>query len=96
MAPKGGAPNGGGPNGGGPKFRAFFPSPATVFILFSLFWSFSWNFGGVQSTGALKCARLEFSGCRVRAPAARSGGREREKKSENLGGPAEGGPAERP
>ena len=31
MAPKGGAPN-----GGGPKFCAFFPSPATVFILFSL------------------------------------------------------------
>ena len=27
---------------------------------------FSWNFGGVGSAGALKCARLEFSGCRVK------------------------------
>ena len=47
-APKGGAPKGGAPKGGGPKFRAFFPSPATVFYSFlPLFWSFSWNFGGV-------------------------------------------------
>ena len=51
---KGGAPKGWGPErvgprkGGGPKFRAFFPSPATVFYsFFPLFWSFSWNFGGV-------------------------------------------------
>ena len=50
-----------------PKFRVFFPSPAT-------FPFFHWNFGGVRSAGALKCARLEFSGCRVRAPVARSGG----------------------
>ena len=42
-----------------PKFRSFFPSPATVFILFSLScWSFSLNFGGVLKTGTLKCARL--------------------------------------
>ena len=34
---KGGGPNGGGPNVWGPKIsRFFFPSPATVFILFSL------------------------------------------------------------
>ena len=26
---------------------------------------FSWKFGGVWSAGTLKCARLEFSGCRV-------------------------------
>ena len=52
---------------GNPKFRAFFPFPATVFILFSLScWSFSWNFGGVWSAGTLKCARLEFSGCCVK------------------------------
>ena len=31
-----------------PKFRSFFPSPATIFILFSLScWSFALNFGGV-------------------------------------------------
>ena len=46
--PKGGAPNlekvergaqkGGAPKGGGPKFRAFFPSSATIFILLSLSW----------------------------------------------------------
>ena len=30
-----GAPKGGAPNCGGPKFRAFFPSPATIFILSS-------------------------------------------------------------
>ena len=45
-APKGGAPKGGAPKGGAPKggaqtvgaqnFALFFPSPATVFILFSL------------------------------------------------------------
>ena len=45
----------------GPKFRAFFPSPTTSFRSFSLsLCVFSWNFGGVA--GAVKCARLEFSG----------------------------------
>ena len=32
---------------GGPKFRAFFPSPATIFTLFVSLGVFSWNFGGV-------------------------------------------------
>ena len=51
-ASKGGGPEGGGPEGegrrvGGPKFRAFFPSPALIFILFlslsgSLFVEFWW------------------------------------------------------
>ena len=35
-APKGGAPKGGTPKGGAQNFALFLPSPATVFILFSL------------------------------------------------------------
>ena len=53
-APKGGAPKGGAKGKGGGRmvgaqnFALFFPSPATVFHSFlPLFWSFSWNFGGV-------------------------------------------------
>ena len=68
---KSGGPKGGGPEGWGARnFALFFPSPATKFVLFfPLLVVLSWNFGGVQSAGTLKCARLEFSGCRVRAPA---------------------------
>ena len=44
--------------GGGPNFRAFFPSPATIFVLSLSQGVFSWNFGGVRSAGGLKCARL--------------------------------------
>ena len=87
-ATKGGAPRGGGRRRvgpqrvgprrvGGPKFRAFFSLSRHNFLsFFSLLGVFSWNFGGVfeAQAGALKCARLEFSGCRVRAPAGRSGG----------------------
>ena len=50
-----------------PKFRSFFSSPATVFFLSSLSWG---SFRGILvvflKAGTLKCARLEFSGCRVK------------------------------
>ena len=73
---KNGAPKGGGPKGGGPKISRFFCSlpPEISFFLLSL-GVFSWNFGGVLKTGTLKCARLEFSGCRVkpRRPRSRRG-----------------------
>ena len=75
------------------SFLFFFPSLLVFFVEF--WWCLKHR---------LKCARLEFSGCRVRAPAARfpredtqrdteraKRWREREKKSEILGGPAEGG-----
>ena len=53
------------PKGGSPKFRAVQPSPTTSFALFASLWVSFVNFGGVEA-GAVKCARLEFSGCRVR------------------------------
>ena len=60
---------------GSPKFRAFFSLSCRKISFFSyLSGVFSWNFGGVLKTKTLKCARVEFSGCRVRAPEARSGG----------------------
>ena len=63
---KGGAPKGGAPKGGGPKFRVFFSSPAPIFALFVSLWVSSRGMLVVFSkAGALKCARLEFSGCRV-------------------------------
>ena len=59
--PKGGAPKGGAPKG------AFFPSPAPIFALFVSLWGSSRGFLVVfGSAGAVKCARLEFSGCRVK------------------------------
>ena len=62
---RGGGTQGWGPEGWGPKISRFFPSPATIFFLSSLSWA---------SRGrVLQCARLEFSGCRVRTAAARSG-----------------------
>ena len=39
---------------------AFFSSPTTIFSLSSL------SLGSFKSAGALKCARFEFSGCRVK------------------------------
>ena len=68
-------PEGWGPEGwGAQNFALFFPLPPP-FRSFCVYPGVcSWNFGGVGSAGTLKCARLEFSGCRVRAPAARSGG----------------------
>ena len=45
----------------------FFPLQPQFFFLSSLFWGvFSWNDGGVLKRGALRCALLEFSGCRVK------------------------------
>ena len=49
------------PEGGVAKIsRFFFSSPTIIFILVS------WNFSGVMKAGTLKCARLEYSGCRVK------------------------------
>ena len=69
-APKGGAPKGGGPERWGSKISCFFSLSRHCFHSFFLSFGLSWNFGGVRSVRALECARLEFSGCRVRAPAA--------------------------
>ena len=69
-----GPPKGGGGGGGGPKISLFFPSPPQYSFFYLSFGVLSLNFGGVLEAGTLKCARLEFSGCRVRTPAARSGG----------------------
>ena len=51
-----------------PKFRAVFPSPATICILPSLSWEvFSLNFGGVFEGGTLKqMCTFGLSGCRVK------------------------------
>ena len=58
---------------GGPKFRALFPSPAPIFALFVSLWGSSRGFLVVfESAGALKCARLEFLGCRVKPRRVRS------------------------
>ena len=67
-APKGGAPEGWGPEGWDPEgwgaqnFALFFPFPPTFRSHCVSLGVFSWNFGGVLKR------------CRVRAPAARSGG----------------------
>ena len=54
---------GGAPKGGEPKISFFsFPPPAIIFFLLSLLGSFRGIFVVFE---ALKCARLEFSGCRV-------------------------------
>ena len=67
-----------GPEGrGGPKYRAFFPLQQLFFSFFPLLGVFSWNFGGFfLKAGTLKCARLEFSCCRVkpRQPQSRPNG----------------------
>ena len=88
------------PKSAGPKISwFFFPLPPQNFVLFFLSGVFSWNFGGVLKTKTLKCARLEFSGCRVKPrrptpPKFHEKTPERREKSEILGGPAEAGPAE--
>ena len=48
---------------GGAKFRSFFSFSPTSLPLLRVI---SWNFGGVIEGRDLKCARLEFSGCRVK------------------------------
>ena len=62
-----GPPRVGSPNGGGPKISRFFSLSRHSLLFFpSLVSLFRGIFGGVWSAGALKCARLEFSGCRVK------------------------------
>ena len=52
---------------GSPKFRAFFQSPATFSLFLSLSGGSSRGFLVVfGSAGAVKCARLKFSGCCVK------------------------------
>ena len=62
-----------GPSAGRPfpwtaqNFALFFPSPATVFILFSLScWPFSLNFGGVFEDRDPQMCTFGLSGCRVK------------------------------
>ena len=67
-SPKGRAPP--------PEISRFFSLSRHSFHSFlPLLLLLSWNFGGVRSAGALKCARMEFSGCRVkpRRPQSRRG-----------------------
>ena len=51
---------------GGPKFRVFSPLPPQFSFVLPSFGVFSWNLGSVLRAGTLKCARLEFWGCRVK------------------------------
>ena len=48
------------------NFALFFHSPATIFFLSSLSWGSSRGNLVFWSAGTLKCAHLEFSGCRVK------------------------------
>ena len=48
-----------------PKFRSFYSSPATFSVFLPLLGVLSLNFG---IPGHLKCARLEFSCCRLKPP----------------------------
>ena len=63
-----GPPSAGPPSAGPPKISLFcFPSPATVFILFSLScWSFSLNFGGVFEDRDPQMCTFGLLGCRVK------------------------------
>ena len=66
--------------GGSPKFRAFFfPLPPPFRSFLSLWGSFLGILVVFLKAGTLKCARLEFSGCRVkpRRPHSSRGERER-------------------
>ena len=64
---QGGGPKCWGPKVGGPKMSRFFNLSRHNFQqFFSLLGVFSWNFGGVWGAGTLKCARMEFPGCRVK------------------------------
>ena len=59
---------------GNPKFGALFSLSRHRFAVSVSLWGSSRGILVVfWSASALKCARLDFSGCRVRAPAARSG-----------------------
>ena len=61
---KNGAPKGGAPKGGRPKISRYFSSSASQFVLLFPLWGSSRGILVVfLKAGALKCARLEFSGC---------------------------------
>ena len=67
--PSAGPPSAGPPSAGptAQNFALFFPSPATIFILFSLScWSFSLNFGGVFEDRDPQMCTFGLSGCRVK------------------------------
>ena len=57
---------------GSQNFALFFPSPATAFHFFSLSFGLFRGILVVFEAPALKCARLEFSGCRVKPRRPRS------------------------
>ena len=66
-------PKGGGPEGwGAQNFALFSLSRRKIRSFPPSLGVFSWNFGGVFEGGTLKCARLEFSGCRVKPRRPRS------------------------
>ena len=69
--PSAGPPSAGPPSAGRPKISLFFfPSPATVFILFSFScWSFSLNFGSVFEDRDPQMCTFGLSGCRVKLAA---------------------------
>ena len=75
---------------GGPKFRAFFPSPTSIFIFFSLWVSFRGILVVLEAPGPC------FVPVWTRQPQSREDPEEREDrmKSEILGGPGEGGKME--
>ena len=80
---KSGAPKGGAPKGGveGPKFRASFPSSRHNFLSsFFLLGSLRGILVVFEAPGPWNVHCLEFSGCRVRAPAARFGCSRRQDK----------------
>ena len=71
-----GAPKGGGQKGGEAQNFALFSLSRSIFALFVSLWVSSRGFLVVSgSAGAVKCVRLEFSGCRVkpRRPQSRRG-----------------------
>ncbi len=72
--PEGLGPEGWGPEGWGPKIsRFFFPSPPSFSLFFVSLWVSSRGFlVGFWKRGAVKCARLEFSGCCVKPRRPRS------------------------
>ena len=76
---------------GGPKFRALFFRPPPQFSFFLSFFSLSWGpfvefWWGFRSAGALKCARMEFSGWPSKTPPKfnKKTPRERHRKSETV------------
>ena len=61
-----GARRGGAPKGWGPKISRFFSLSHRKFHTFFSLWGFSRGILVVFEAPGLKCARLEFSGCRAK------------------------------